>query len=198
MNEDRELSIKEESELYASWSKATYDKLAQKNLKNRALYRSWRKEMKTYGKDIEFVLDALWIDMGLALPEKLFWFPLKTKDGKSLALYLKNWRYYLVILVKVIHALFAIVLVVAILPLPFGFYDALRWFVFVMGLLSLIFYYLAHHSDRGVLLMAFLLLVVVFNPIEKMYMEAQTWKFIDLVGGCIFAYSAYNIEKVSI
>ena len=77
-----------------------------------------------------------------------------------------------------------VLLVLAILPLPYGYYTFLRPVVCFTAVFLAWFSY-KQQRVRWVWIMG--LLALVFNPIIPLYFGREFWIFVDLVAAVIFA-----------
>ncbi|MEZ0001319.1 DUF6804 family protein [Sinorhizobium fredii] len=83
----------------------------------------------------------------------------------------------------------AALLLVAVLPLPYGYYIFLRLVVTVGAALAAYSAYKAKASISGeVVVMG--LMAILFNPLVPVMLSRSVWLPIDLLAGCIFAYVA--------
>ncbi|NTG01681.1 hypothetical protein G6L30_16290 [Agrobacterium rhizogenes] len=87
----------------------------------------------------------------------------------------------------------AALLVVAILPLPYGYYTFLRCVV----TLSAVIVAWSRYKTKGsvnweVVLMA--LVAILFNPLVPIWLSRPLWLPIDLLSGGIFIYFAFKKE----
>lgn len=79
--------------------------------------------------------------------------------------------------------LLAILIFIAILPLPYGYYEFLR-FAVCLGAV----YYLINNfntlsdTDKGVLIVA----ALVYNPFAPLHMAKMLWVVINLISGMFF------------
>tara|TARA_B100001029_G_C14985259_1_gene408561 strand:+ start:455 stop:736 length:282 start_codon:yes stop_codon:yes gene_type:complete len=83
----------------------------------------------------------------------------------------------------------AVMLLFAILPLPYGYYTLLRLVVSISSGIS-IFHYLENKQMGLALVFGFILLL--FNPIFPVYLDKGTWVIIDIIIGIFFGVSGFN------
>lgn len=85
----------------------------------------------------------------------------------------------------VVWLLPAILLVVAVLPLPYGYYTFLRIVVFLAaGFIA--FTTFSHSEQLGFWTVAFALIALLFNPIIPVFLEREMWFVIDLAVAAAF------------
>ncbi len=86
----------------------------------------------------------------------------------------------------------SVLLLIAILPLPYGYYTFLRWATCSMAA------YIAYVSyQRGAkwLLWIFVPIAVLFNPILPIHLSKEIWQPIDFASAIIFGVSAFVLRK---
>lgn len=80
----------------------------------------------------------------------------------------------------------AILLLLAISPLPYDFYISLRWLV-CFG--SLVLSWVAYQRRHGFWLIIFLVIAAFFNPIRPVYLSRAAWLPVDLIAAALFFLS---------
>lgn len=89
----------------------------------------------------------------------------------------------------------AIILFIAILQMPGGYYDFLRIAVTVGALLAIISEF--KNGFNG-WIVAFAILAVLFNPIEPIYLyKKSAWFLIDLLGGLTFLLRGLKKDEIT-
>ncbi len=83
-------------------------------------------------------------------------------------------------------------LLVAIFPLPYGYYNLLRLLIFVSGLFLV---YQLNKNNYNNWSIATIILVILFNPLVPVFLSRELWLPIDLVGAFIFFYIGYTMNK---
>ena len=90
----------------------------------------------------------------------------------------------------------AALLVVAILPLPYGYYTFLRLVVTIAAAATA---YVDYQSSRSlswrVIVMG--LVALLFNPVVTVALSRSTWLPIDLLTAGLFAYMALRKDRVT-
>lgn len=88
----------------------------------------------------------------------------------------------------------AVASLVAIFPLPYGYYTLLR-IVVTIGCIV----YLASNYEgeltRGVV--TFGVILILFNPLIPIWLSKPIWIPIDIVVACVFGYAGYSIEELA-
>lgn len=87
----------------------------------------------------------------------------------------------------------SVLLVLAIFPWNYGYYQVLRLMIFIIGaLVSLTFY----RSDLNSWAIVFAFLALLFNPIFPTYLFRSAWIPIDLVASLLFFVAAQSVKNV--
>ena len=92
---------------------------------------------------------------------------------------------------KFTRILVAILLLLALLKLPIGYYTFLKIFIVII---SLILVYKANDLKNQVWFILFLILAIIFNPIIPIYFNKLIWKIIDIFAAIIFLMSLYYLK----
>ena len=81
-------------------------------------------------------------------------------------------------------------LVLAVLPLSYGYYTLLRLIVFgVFGWAA----YISFDRNEEILPWVFIVLALIYNPIIKVYLPKETWTVINLLSA---AFLVFNQRKL--
>jgi hypothetical protein len=86
----------------------------------------------------------------------------------------------------------AVMLLVAVAPLPYGYYQALRWVVCGIAIYIAVS---AYRWDRKWATWTFSAVAVLFNPISPIYLSREVWLPIDVVGSLLFGFSPLFLKK---
>ena len=90
----------------------------------------------------------------------------------------------------------AALLLVALLPLPYGYYNFLRWVVMLAGgIAAYAFYRSRNRVDVFVVVSA--LVAVAFNPIVPVILNKGLWSVIDVAVAAWFAFIAIWRNQVA-
>ncbi|NQY28287.1 MAG: hypothetical protein HRT69_02335 [Flavobacteriaceae bacterium] len=73
-----------------------------------------------------------------------------------------------------------------------GFYQYVRWLVFLSGIYFCYFYYKS--STENTLLWLFLVMIVLYNPVFQIHLGDDAWKMFD---GVIILISSYSLLERS-
>jgi hypothetical protein len=92
-------------------------------------------------------------------------------------------------MIRVIAICASVALVVAILTLPYGYYQVLRLGIFAAGIYCGI---RAKSSGDDKLAYGLFFTALVFNPFLPVYLTREIWLPLDLVGAALFAFTAYR------
>ncbi|RWO21753.1 DUF6804 family protein [Mesorhizobium sp.] len=88
----------------------------------------------------------------------------------------------------------SVALVVAILTLPYGYYQVLRLAIFAAGIYCGI---KAKSSGDDKLALGLFFVALVFNPILPVYLTREIWLPLDLLAAALFAFAAYRLPKIN-
>jgi hypothetical protein len=86
----------------------------------------------------------------------------------------------------------AVMLFVAILPLPYGYYQFLRWII--CGIALFIAYKAFSYKKAWVAIM-FCVIAVLFVPIFTIHFEKDIWMWLDCICGVVFITSVFLLQK---
>lgn len=86
----------------------------------------------------------------------------------------------------------AILLVIALAPMPYGYYQVLR--IVVCGL-SCYGAYLAYNAESHIWMWLLAGIAILFNPIFPIYLERDLWNVIDLVTAATLFLSTRSISE---
>ena len=77
-------------------------------------------------------------------------------------------------------------LVLAVLPLPYGYYTLLRLIAFgVFGWAA----YISFDRNEEILPWIFIVLALIYNPIIKIYLPKETWTVINLLSAASLVFN---------
>lgn len=86
-----------------------------------------------------------------------------------------------------------IILLLAIPPgWPYGFYQLLRWAIFVSSVMVAWGFYKSHITAWAFIFGAVALL---FNPIAPIYLSKSTWITFDFIGAILFFLAGYSNKR---
>lgn len=93
----------------------------------------------------------------------------------------------------VISKLPASLLLLALLPLPFGYYQILRITVFIIA----VFIAYKHLSSKGwdKILVVFLFIAIIYNPLYPVHFSRSVWLLINIGAALCFILNSKNIER---
>ena len=86
----------------------------------------------------------------------------------------------------------AIALLVAILPLPYFYYQLLKWLVSIGS--TFIAYNIYQNKKIGFDMYAFIIIAVLFNPIKPIYLTREIWTGIDVIVAGYFGYKIHSLK----
>jgi len=85
----------------------------------------------------------------------------------------------------------AIILLIGIFPLPYGYFQVLRWIV--CGI-SILLVYLAYSYKKLWIAAIFGVIAILFNPFFTIHFEKNIWQWIDFVCGAVFITSIFLLR----
>jgi hypothetical protein len=87
-----------------------------------------------------------------------------------------------------------ILLLLATMPLPYGYYTFLR--IVTCGFSALLSYrsFNSEGGDKSFWSWLFLFVAIIFNPIASISMDKEVWIFIDATLGILFLLISYKIR----
>ena len=92
-----------------------------------------------------------------------------------------------------ILAIVALLLFIAVTPMPYGFYTFVR--IVVCGCAGVICYQLWASGYRSAWLWVWGMVAILFNPIASIHMTKEVWMAVDALTGSLFAFFAYTGYK---
>jgi hypothetical protein len=88
-------------------------------------------------------------------------------------------------------------LLLAVLPLPYGYYFLLRWLVTAFSL-YLAYQYSENASKLTGWTLTYLLMAVLWNPVAPVFLDRESWFVLDLAAAGIFLYAWYDSAKSAV
>lgn len=98
---------------------------------------------------------------------------------------------------KIVCILSAIVLVLAIPDWQYGYYEILRWLVFLSSIFVSYWYYSTESGSKVVWILLFSVTAVLFNPIAPITLDKATWVVLDMVTAMLFVIALVSIWRRS-
>jgi len=86
----------------------------------------------------------------------------------------------------------AVMLLIAILPLPYGYYILLRW---IISSSAIFLAWVANELGKKFWLFLMIIIVLLFNPIAPIHLDKGTWVIIDLIVAILFFTSINKIKQ---
>jgi hypothetical protein len=87
----------------------------------------------------------------------------------------------------------AVLLVIALADLPYGYYTFLRVVVCGVAALGAV---KAHGDERGGWTLVLVGVALLFNPIIPVYFDRETWALLDVASAVIVGVSAFSLDGV--
>lgn len=85
-----------------------------------------------------------------------------------------------------------VLLLVALAPLPFTYYQLMNWVVVGACVTTAM---TAHAHKKTALVWMLIAIAVVFNPVEPIHFGANVWKALDVVAAVLLALSVTFVWK---
>ena len=83
----------------------------------------------------------------------------------------------------------ALILAIAVLPMPYGYYTIVRLATTLVSVIYCI-QYLSKDKVNTVYLFGFI--AILFNPLIPIYLEKEIWVFIDIIAAGLFIYFKFD------
>jgi len=83
-------------------------------------------------------------------------------------------------------------LLIATLPLPYGYYIFLRWATCGMAVVTAV---IAYKWEVKWVMWVFIPIAILFNPLVPIHLTKEIWQPIDIICAIIFGISAFTLEK---
>lgn len=93
---------------------------------------------------------------------------------------------------KIIAYIIGALLLLAILPLPYGYYTFLRLSVFLAGSFLA---YKSYQSAQFGWAISFVSVAILFNPLIPIYLSRAEWLPIDLLCASLFFVAGYQVRN---
>ena len=86
----------------------------------------------------------------------------------------------------------AVMLLLAIPDLPYGYYTLLRWVVTASAIFLV---WVAYKLERKFWLFSMGIVALLFNPIAPIYLDKETWVVIDFIVAVLFLVSIFKFKN---
>lgn len=93
-----------------------------------------------------------------------------------------------------VNRLTAALLLLATAPWPNSYYIFLRWFVLLSALVHIGFS-ISRHCPLGMLVLVFVPMALLFNPIEPVYLSKGAWVIIDVFAAMFVVVGHEELNK---
>lgn len=93
---------------------------------------------------------------------------------------------------KLVYIVAAAMLLLAVAPLPYGYYQLLRLVVAVAGVWIAWDYW---QRGRQAWAIAFGLVTLLFNPVLPVHLDRATWQALNVIAAAVFAAGAYDQHR---
>lgn len=86
----------------------------------------------------------------------------------------------------------AVMLFTGIFPLPYGYYQFLRW---ITCGIAVFLVYLAYTYKKAWVAIIFGAIAILFNPIFTIHFEKDIWQWLDFICGAVFITSIFLLRE---
>ena len=86
-----------------------------------------------------------------------------------------------------LNKIVAVLLLIAMLPLPYAYYQLLRIVVTIVAAIYAYSFYENNHMPKAII---FGVIVLIWNPIFPIYMDKSVWLILDIIGAVIFYFGS--------
>lgn len=86
----------------------------------------------------------------------------------------------------------AALLLIALLKLPYGYYQFLRVVVCLVGIIAAARLYAVGQVPLAV---AAALAAIIFNPIAPLHFDRETWMYLNAAGAAVFAALGWRVSQ---
>lgn len=83
-------------------------------------------------------------------------------------------------------------LILALLPWPYGYYQLLRLVVTISGCL---FAVAAHRAGERWLVAGLIVTMLIFNPLISLHLEREQWAVLNLAGAALFVVAFVRVRR---
>ena len=84
-----------------------------------------------------------------------------------------------------LNKIVAVLLLIALLPLPYFYYQLLR---IVVTVVAPIYAYKFYEDNQMPKVIIFGIIAIIWNPIFPIYMDKSVWMILDIVGATVFFF----------
>ena len=84
-----------------------------------------------------------------------------------------------------LNKIVAVLLLIALLPLPYAYFQLLR---IVVTIVAAIYAYSFYEDNQMPNAITFGVIVLIWNPIFPIYMDKSAWMVLDIIGAGIFFF----------
>ena len=88
-----------------------------------------------------------------------------------------------------LNKIVAVLLLIALLPLPYAYFQLLR---IVVTIVAAIYAYSFYEDNQMPKAIIFGVIVLIWNPIFPIYMDKSVWMILDIVGAAVFFFGGSN------
>lgn len=92
---------------------------------------------------------------------------------------------------SILRSTAAIMCLVALVDLPYAYYQILRWVVCISAIWTA---FIARSANRTGWTVALVVIAILFNPIAPIHLERQTWAVVDVLTAILFVASLRSVR----
>ena len=86
----------------------------------------------------------------------------------------------------------AVMLLIGIFPLPYGYFQLLRWIICGIAIFLV---YIAYKYKKVWVTVIFGVIAILFNPIFTIHFEKNVWQWIDALCAAVFIMSIFLLRE---
>lgn len=87
----------------------------------------------------------------------------------------------------------AALMLIALLKLPYGYYQFLRVVVCLVGIIAAVRFYGVGQVPFAI---ASALTAIIFNPVAPLHFDRETWMYLNAAGAAIFATLGWRVSQL--
>ena len=84
-----------------------------------------------------------------------------------------------------LNKIVAVLLLIALIPLPYAYYQLLRIVVTIAASIYAFYFYTDNQMPKVII---FGIIAIIWNPIFPIYMDKSVWMILDIVGATVFFF----------
>lgn len=98
-------------------------------------------------------------------------------------------------IIVVINILAALLLLVGVSSMPYGYYTFLRLFTTVIAVANI---YFAYENKSYIAVLMGVSIAILFNPLIPVYLQKETWVILDLTAAVLLIVNIFLIKSARV